>query len=169
MKCTHSVVPGSSIPQDGLADKRHINGSLQQKQKKKPNQYKNLLIIERGQGYVFKFKDRSIWVRLRSISQKSPEMNCFQWFNLLHRGPPGWEQWRKLGKTNIKPHSERALQRHLSPHQCINNPSVLITELLWNSSSGLNSYSRKWGLDDGVWFFQHLLPLHVCSSTLPLF
>lgn len=53
-------------------------------------------------------------------------------------------------------------------HQCINNPSVLITELLW----GL---PLVWAAQDCDWLctptkpFQHLLTLQsVCSSTLPL-
>lgn len=51
-------------------------------------------------------------------------MNCFQQLN----GPPSWEQWLKPGKTNKKPHSERALQSHSNP------TSALITPLSWSLS-----------------------------------
>lgn len=41
---THSVVADSSVPQDSLADKRDINGSLQEKENKS---HLTVLIAER--------------------------------------------------------------------------------------------------------------------------
>lgn len=37
---THGVVAVSSIPQDGFADKRHVNGSLQETEKRQKKCFK---------------------------------------------------------------------------------------------------------------------------------
>lgn len=81
----------------------------------------------------------------------SIEMNSFQWLRTMSEST----QWESSLET-------------FGTHQCINNPSVLITELLW----GL---PLVWAAQDCDWLctptkpFQHLLTLQsVCSSTLSL-
>lgn len=48
--CTYSVVTNSSIPQDGLADKRHINFLLQENKRNKS------MIRGEVNGYMLKLK-----------------------------------------------------------------------------------------------------------------
>lgn len=63
---THAVVADSSVPQDSLAHKRHINGPLQEKEKRS---YLSVLIAKR-------------WLIQKQIYQieieQLKELKCFQ-------------------------------------------------------------------------------------------